>query len=149
MNEMQIPEMPAEIARDEQLARLIAYPSMVTGGKVNSSAFSLVVLKSGTVENYVSVERSTYRIPRKEYYSFSPRKDGDNWIGYASLAVEDVLQTAAGNITTSVMAHPSKRNRYHAGIHYNNFVLELGDSIDPDYQEVTEMLAERCAFISF
>lgn len=54
------------VADDEQLARIIFSPSMIFEGAVSPSAFNLVRLKSGTDEDYVSVNRMDYCRPTYE-----------------------------------------------------------------------------------
>lgn len=139
------------VADDEQLAHIIFSPSMIFEGAVSPSAFNLVRLKSGTDEDYVSVNRMDYCRPTYENCKiYRPRNEGDSIAGYAQITAREVRQSSIESITTEVTSHPSKRNPFHAGISYTSGAeLIKGHCMRPDFLIVTSTLALRCTFIPF
>ena len=75
--EQEVISVSEYVADYEQLARIIFSPSMVLGEVVAPSAFNLVRLKSGTDEDYVSVNRMDYWEPSYENCrKYRPRIEG-------------------------------------------------------------------------
>lgn len=93
--EQEVISVSEYVADYEQLARIIFSPSMVLGEVVAPSAFNLVRLKSGTDEDYVSVNRMDYWEPSYENCrKYRPRIEGDRIAGYAKLTAGDVRQSS-------------------------------------------------------
>lgn len=139
------------VADEEQLARIIFSPSMIFEGAVAPAAFNLVRLKSGTDEDYVSVNRMDYWKPSYENcQKYRPRTVSDHIAGYAQLTAGDVRQSSTEEITTEVTSHPSKSNPFHAGISYTSGAeLIKGHCERPEFLMVTSSLAVRSIFVSF
>lgn len=74
--------------------------------ELNPSAFNLVRLKSGTDEDYVSVNRMDYWEPSYENCrKYRPRIEGDRIAGYAKLTAGDVRRShvlAVGILSISI-----------------------------------------------
>lgn len=104
--EQEVISVSEYVADHEQLARIIFSPSMVLGEVVAPSAFNLVRLKSGTDEDYVSVNRMDYWEPSYENCrKYRPRIEGDRIAGYAKLTAGDVRRShvlAAGILSISI-----------------------------------------------
>lgn len=143
--------MDKEFVEDtENLARIIFAPSMIEGDEIAPSAFNLVVLPSGTAEDYVSVERMDYRTPTPETCQFKPRIAGDKVSGYACVLTGEVRRISFDSISTKVEPHPSKKNPYHAGISYSqDGRLVKGDCMPQDLLAVTSLLAKKSTYIKF
>lgn len=139
------------VADEENLARIIFSPSMIYEGVIAPSAFNLVRLKSGTDEDYVSVNRMDYWQPTFENcIKYRPRVKGDTIAGYAQITAYEVRLCATEEIRTEVDAHPSKNNPFHAGISYTAGAdLIKGHCETPDFLIVTSMLAAQSFFVSF
>lgn len=149
--EQEVISVSEYVADYEQLARIIFSPSMVLGEVVAPSAFNLVRLKSGTDEDYVSVNRMDYWEPSYENCrKYRPRIEGDRIAGYAKLTAGDVRQSSIEDITTEVTAYPSKSNPFHAGISYTaGSELIKGHCESPEFLMVTSMLASQSIFVPF
>lgn len=124
---------------------------MIYEGTVAPSAFNLVRLKSGTEEDYVSVNRMDYWEPTYEKcQKYRPRTEGDRIAGYARLTAQEVRQSSIEEITTEVTPHPSKYNPSHAGISYTaGAELIKGHCETPEFLIVTSMLAAQSIFVPF
>lgn len=113
-------QLPEEIADKESLARYIFSPSMVDEYGVSRQAFQLDNLERGP-EKYVSVERASYRKPKRENYKYRVRKKGDSLVGYAELSAGTVRTLKVKDVWAEVKPHGNQQNPYHAGIHYHNY----------------------------
>ena len=142
-------DVPKDIADEEDVARIIFSPSMVINGKVAPSAFFMDNLHSGP-ESYISVWRSSYKVPTKENITFKARKKGDNLAGYATIGVAECHAINFEDYNTKIKPHPNISNPAHAGIHINKGVNAVkGQCYDPSYLMLATIIAGKCVLVTF
>lgn len=143
--------MPLDFVEDdEKVARILFSPSMVEDGEIAPSAYNLEILKSGTRESYVSVDRITYRTPKKQYYNIVPRHVGDYMSGYAWTFAYEIRSASLGDIEIYLNPYPSRNNPFHAGISYNEKgKLIRGKNESPLFLAVTSKLAKLSRYVEF
>lgn len=133
---------------DEELDRIIFFPSMVENGNVSYSAFKLVTLKSDKPEKYLSVYRALYWNRLSSGVTFPPRLETDKLAGYATLLASVYRSARAGEIHCSVSQEG--RNVFHAGVWYHNGEDPIkGDCDEPDFIDMLMDFAIACRFTEF
>lgn len=140
---------PEKISKEEILARYLAR-CLYVNGRVMPGAFHLRVFRDGTREEYVSVDRASYRLPTRDYLPASLKKKGA--AGYASLRAGEVAAMESHGVGIEIKAEASEANPYHAGIFYRDIqegTLIIGESADAGYLELSVALADMCEFHVF
>lgn len=141
-------EINRAVHDDEELDRIIFFPSMVVDGDVSYSAFKLITLPSGSKEKYLSVFRASLWSRLPSGVKFRPRLDTDRLVGYATLLAAVYRTSHVGNFHCTVSQEG--RNVFHAGVrYYNGKDLIKGDCDDPDFIDMLMDFAITCRFTEF
>ena len=133
----------------ERVARVLFSPSYISEGRVAPTAFRWYVLKTGDVEDYISVLRESGQDINALSLKFRPRDRGDERFGYAWLLVKGVRNISGfmNNTTVNVKPFPSKKLPNHAGIevYVDGRKVDAHTPIVPEVMVVQKLLAELCS----
>lgn len=144
----EIQSVPQDVTNEENIARVILSPMMVEDEDVSPSAFFLRDLKPP--EDFVSVIRHNYMMPTPENVSMIRVPKGNTLYGYALINAGICRNITYKDIMIEVLSHPTKKNPYHAGIHYSKSGNAIkGSCTDPDFIIVAGMLANKSELKSF
>lgn len=140
MSDKKLPEI---VADEEDLARVLFSPSFFVEGRIAPTAFLCNILKSGSVEDYVSVTRYQDGLDVDALSEkYKPRVEGDERYGYTLLntgKARAIKIKADKECRVDVKGHPSKGNPLHAGIH----IYLDGVNIDANTPDCNEIMAVR------
>ena len=142
-----------DVDENEEIARILFEPSMIEDDdRISRNAFFLERLPSGKWEKYLSVWRTRYKVPTRENAKdIKPRKPLDKLFGYGTLNVGFVHFACIDlSVTAKVWRTKPNEEEHHVGIFYT--LKEepiIGESDNPDFIELTMILADEAVLFKF